>query len=72
MVAFSENKNNYFWFVVFLSFDVFATFRVKSFRFLAKMENIQYYWDKRVFYQTAFYPQFKPSFRMGIAWLFRD
>lgn len=53
-------------------FDVFATFRVKSFRFLAKMENIQYYWDKRVFYQTAFYPQFKPSFRMGIAWLFRD
>ncbi len=54
------------------TFDVFANFKVSTFRFFAKMENLQYYWDKRVFFQTADYPQFKPSFRMGIGWIFRD
>lgn len=54
------------------TFDVFANFKVSTFRFFAKMENLQYYWDKRVFYQVANYPQFKPSFRMGIGWIFRD
>ena len=54
------------------SFDVFMDFKVSTFRFFAKMENLQYYWDKRVFYLTADYPQFKPAFRMGVAWRFRD
>ncbi len=54
------------------TFDVFANFKVSTFRFFAKMENLQYYWDERVFYQTVKYPQFKPSFRLGIGWIFRD
>lgn len=52
--------------------DLFASFKVSSFRYFAKMENLNYYWDKRVFYLTKDYPQFKPNFRMGIAWRFRD
>ncbi len=53
-------------------FDVFADLKVSTFRFFAKMENLQYYWDKRMFYETAGYPQFKPAFRLGIGWIFRD
>ncbi len=52
--------------------DGFVDFQVTSFRFFFKMENLQYYWDKRPFYQTAGYPQFKPAFRLGVGWRFRD
>ncbi|GEM_PF-5687374 len=53
------------------AWDVAAAFRVRTFRFFAKMENLQYYFTDKIYFETALYPMMKPRFRLGISWLFR-
>ncbi len=53
--------------------DVFAAFKVQSFRFFFRYENLQTIWNKSdVFYQTASHPQPFGAIRLGIAWRFLD
>ena len=53
--------------------DVFAAFKVQSFRFFFRYENLQTLWNNSdVFYQTASHPQPFGSIRLGIAWRFLD
>jgi len=53
--------------------DVFAAFKVQSFRFFFRYENLNTLWNKSdVFYQTASHPQPFGSIRIGIAWRFLD
>lgn len=53
--------------------DVFVAFKVQSFRFFFRYENLSSLWGKRtVFYQTARYPQPFGAFRIGIGWRFLD
>ncbi len=53
--------------------DVFAAFKVQSFRFFFRYENVASLVDKtRVYYQTAYHPQPFGAIRLGIAWRFMD
>ncbi|MCB0532349.1 MAG: hypothetical protein H6574_01805 [Lewinellaceae bacterium] len=53
--------------------DAFVSFKVKSFRFFVRYENLATFWDgQTAFYQTANYPQPFGSFRFGVAWRFLD
>jgi hypothetical protein len=58
--------------------DVFASFKVQTFRFFFRFENLMYSINglaKRpqlLYYQTSRYPQPFPAFRIGIAWRFAD
>lgn len=55
------------------SLDVFAAFKVQSFRFFVRYENLHSIWDKtQVYYQTAYHPQPFAAIRLGIAWRFMD
>ncbi|MCY7329489.1 MAG: putative porin [Saprospiraceae bacterium] len=55
------------------SLDVFAAFKVQSFRFFFRYENVRTLWDKtQVYYQTAYHPQPFGAIRLGIAWRFLD
>ena len=53
--------------------DVFAAFKVQSFRFFIRYENLSTMWNKtEVTYQTARYPQPFGAIRFGIGWRFMD
>lgn len=53
--------------------DLFAAFKVQSFRFFIRYENLSTMWDNtRVVYQTARYPQPFGAIRFGISWRFMD
>lgn len=53
--------------------DAFVAFKVSSFRFFIRMENLGNLWnDSAVFYQTAYYPQPFRAIRFGINWRFMD
>ncbi|MCC6460162.1 MAG: hypothetical protein IT260_06810 [Saprospiraceae bacterium] len=53
--------------------DVFIAFKVQSFRFFFRYENLSTLWDDQsVFYQTARHPQPFGAVRFGIAWRFQD
>lgn len=53
--------------------DAFAAFKVKTFRFFFRYENLQSLWNKTdVFYQTASHPQPFGAIRLGISWRFLD
>lgn len=55
------------------SLDLFAAFKVQSFRFFFRYENLRTLWDKKeVYYQTAYHPQPFGAIRLGIAWRFLD
>lgn len=57
----------------FVWLDAFAAFKVQSFRFFFRYENIATFWDKKsVFYQTARHPLPFGGIRLGIAWRFMD
>lgn len=53
--------------------DGFVAFKVQTFRFFFRYENLQTLWNKSdVFYQTASHPQPFGSIRLGISWHFLD
>ena len=53
--------------------DLFVSFKVQSFRFFVRYENLSTFWDdKTVYYQSARYPQPFGSFRFGVGWRFLD
>jgi len=53
--------------------DLFASFKVQSFRGFIRYENCATWWDKKqVFYQTARHAQPFGALRFGIAWRFMD
>jgi hypothetical protein len=53
--------------------DLFASFKVQSFRGFVRYENCATWWDKtQVFYQTASHPHPFGALRFGIAWRFMD
>ena len=53
--------------------DLFASFKVQSFRGFVRYENLATVWDKtKVFYQTARHAQPFGALRFGIAWRFMD
>jgi hypothetical protein len=53
--------------------DAFIAFRVQTFRFFFRYENLNALLDRsRVFYQTAYYAQPFGAFRLGIGWRFLD
>lgn len=53
--------------------DLFASFKVQSFRGFIRYENCATWWDKtQVYYQTARYAQPFGALRFGIAWRFMD
>ena len=53
--------------------DLFATFKIQSFRGFVRYENFLSIWNKsEVFYQTARYPLPFKGIRIGIAWRFMD
>jgi hypothetical protein len=55
--------------------DVFLAFKIQAFRFFARYENLYgttLFDNKKVFYQTAWYPQPFSSLRIGISWRFMD
>lgn len=53
--------------------DLFAAFKVQSFRFFVRYENMSTIWNKtEATYQTARYPQPFGAIRFGIAWRFMD
>lgn len=53
--------------------DGFVAFKVQSFRFFFRYENLQTLWNKSdVFYQTAAHPQPFGAIRLGISWRFMD
>ncbi len=57
----------------YLWVDVFAAFKVQSFRFFFRYENLTNLWDeRRLFFQTARYAQPFGSVRLGVAWRFLD
>lgn len=57
----------------FVWVDLFASFKVQTFRFFFRYENISTWWDKKsVWYHTAYHPQPFGSVRFGIAWRFMD
>jgi len=57
----------------FVWIDLFASFKVQTFRFFFRYENIGSFWDKKsVWYHTAHHPQPFGSVRFGIAWRFMD
>lgn len=57
----------------FLWLDAFAAFKVQTFRFFIRYENMATFWDKKsVYYQAARYPLPFGSIRIGIAWRFLD
>lgn len=53
--------------------DAFAAFKVQTFRFFIRYENLSNFWNKEaVFYQVAGYPQPFKGIRFGISWRFLD
>jgi hypothetical protein len=53
--------------------DVFVSFKVQSFRFFVRYENLSTLWDKQtLFYQTARYAQPFGAIRLGVGWRFLD
>lgn len=53
--------------------DAFLSFKVQTFRFFFRYENLQTLWNKTdVFYQTASHPQPFGAIRLGISWRFMD
>ncbi len=52
--------------------DAHLTFKVQTFRFFFKMDNLTSYFSKETYYQTPYYPQKEAAFRFGIAWQFYD
>ncbi len=57
----------------FIWLDLFASFKVQTFRFFFRYENIGTWWDKKsVLYHTAYHPQPFGGIRFGITWRFMD
>lgn len=53
--------------------DLFVAFKVRSFRFFFRYENLTAIWKpENVFYQTAYHPQNFNTLRFGIRWRFMD
>ena len=52
--------------------DAHLTFKVQTFRFFFKMDNLTSFISKETFYQIPYYPQKEAAFRFGIAWQFYD
>ncbi len=52
--------------------DAHLSFRVDSFRFFLKMENLTALFSDEIYYQIPFYPQKETSIRFGIGWQFYD
>lgn len=53
--------------------DVFIAFKVRTFCFFFRYENLTALWQPdQVFYQTAYHPQNFNTLRMGIRWRFMD
>lgn len=53
--------------------DPFFTFRVKSFKFFARFENLHLTWNKdQPSYDVYHYPLFDPTMRLGLQWIFRN
>lgn len=51
----------------------FFAFRVKTFKFFVRMENLNLFWQQnQAFYDVYHYPKPDPMLRMGIEWLFRN
>ena len=48
--------------------DIYLSFRVKSFRFFAKMENVIGNFNPNIYFQLANYPVNDRNFRFGIRW----
>ncbi len=53
--------------------DAFISFKVQTFRFFVRYENVRSLFNKKeVFYQTAYHPQPFNALRIGINWRFMD
>lgn len=53
--------------------DLFVAFKVRSFRFFFRYENLTAIWQpEKVYYQTAYHPQNFNTLRFGISWRFMD
>ena len=52
--------------------DVHLAFKVQTFRFFFRMDNLTSFITDETFYQIPFYPQKEAAFRFGISWQFRD
>lgn len=51
----------------------FFAFRVKTFKFFVRMENVNLFWQEgKALYDTFHYPLMDPALRLGIEWIFRD
>jgi hypothetical protein len=54
-------------------FDVFASFKIKTFRIFLKVDHVNQGWLKqRNYYNFYTYPGVQRSFRIGISWRFYD
>jgi len=59
--------------IIYPWLDAFVAFKVSSFRFFIRMENLGNLWNNSaVFYQTAYYAQPFRAIRFGINWRFMD
>jgi hypothetical protein len=59
--------------IIYPWLDAFVAFKVSSFRFFIRMENLGNFWNNSaVFYQTAYYAQPFRAIRFGINWRFMD
>ncbi|WP_236974408.1 putative porin [Membranihabitans maritimus] len=52
--------------------DPFFVFRVKSFKFYVRGENMNLIWNDGPLYDVHNYPLMDPTVRLGIEWVFRD
>lgn len=55
--------------------DAFVAIKIQTFRFFFRMENLAPYWNSDAtqnLYYTAWHPQNRTSFRIGISWRFMD
>jgi outer membrane receptor protein involved in Fe transport len=52
--------------------DVFANFRIKTFRFFLKLEHLNAGFTERVYYTVPHYPMPGRTFKLGISWQFFD
>ena len=57
---------------MFYRIDPYASIKVQGFRFFAKYENLNDFWDDGVIMEVENYPQFDGRFRMGVSWELRN
>jgi outer membrane receptor protein involved in Fe transport len=50
--------------------DVFANFRIKTFRLFLKLEHLNAGFTERVYYTVPHYPMPGRTFKFGISWQF--